>query len=156
MLSSDEMKGLSKKLGVEYDGASKSGKLYQKLKSIKFPGFKKGGLVSVDDIEKQVHDNGDTGLVSVQSGEAVLTPVQTDLFQKFTEKMPDMTQAFDMSNYVEVPNYIQELQALHPVEKSMNHVVNIDNINLRTKYGRVRMENGIPIYQMMKKKRGGH
>lgn len=112
VLSSDEMKGLSKKLGVEYDGASKSGKLYQKLKSIKFPGFKKGGLVSVDDIEKQVHDNGDTGLVSVQSGEAVLTPVQTDLFQKFTEKMPEMVQAFDMSNLVKVPNYIQELLSL--------------------------------------------
>lgn len=117
VLSSDEMKGLSKKLGVEYDGASKSGKLYQKLKSIKFPGFKKGGVVPVDDIEKQVHNNGDTSLVSVQSGEAVLTPVQTDLFQKFTEKMPEMVQAFDMSNLVKVPNYVQELQALHPVQR---------------------------------------
>ena len=117
VLSSDELKGLSKKLGVEYDGASKSGKLYKKLKSIKFPGFKKGGVVSVDDIEKQVHDNGDTSLVSVQSGEAVLTPVQTDLFQKFTEKMPEMVQAFDMSDLVKVPNYIQELQALHPVQR---------------------------------------
>lgn len=130
VLSSDELKGLSKKLGVEYDGASKSGKLYKKLKSIKFPGFKKGGVVSVDDIEKQIHDNGDTSLVSVQSGEAVLTPVQTDLFQKFTEKMPEMVQAFDMSDLVKVPNYIQELQALHPVQRDVNNVVNIDTLSL--------------------------
>ena len=130
ILSSDGMKGLAKKLGIKHDNASKDGSLYQKLKSIKFPGFKKGGVVPVEDIEKQVHDNGDTSLVSVQSGEAILTPVQTDLFQKFMEKMPEMTQAIDMSSLVKVPNYVQELQALHPVEKSMNHVVKIDNINL--------------------------
>ena len=41
VLSSDGLKGLAKKIGVEYDGASKTGKLYKKLKSIKFPGFKK-------------------------------------------------------------------------------------------------------------------
>ena len=86
--------------------------------------------MSVDDIEKQVHDNGDTSLVSVQSGEAVLTPVQTDLFQKFTEKMPEMVQAFDMSDLVKVPNYIQELQALHPVQRDVNNVVNIDTLSL--------------------------
>lgn len=130
VLSSDELKGLAKKLDVEYDGASKTGKLYRKLKSIKFPGFKKGGMVSVDDIEKQVHDNGDTSLVSVQNGEAILTPVQTDLFQKFTEKMPEMTQAIDMSNLVKVPNYIQDLQALHPVQRDTNQVVNIDTLSL--------------------------
>lgn len=72
VLSSDGLKGLAKKIGVEYDGASKTGKLYKKLKSIKFPGFKKGGVVSVEDIEKQVKANGDDGIASVKNGEAVL------------------------------------------------------------------------------------
>ena len=54
ILSEDQLKDLAKKLGVTYDGGGKKKKLYQKLKSIKFPGFKKGGVVSVDDIARQV------------------------------------------------------------------------------------------------------
>lgn len=130
VLDGSGIKGLAKLLGVSNDNNSKDGKLYKKLKSIRFPGFKRGGVVSVDDIEKQVRKNGDTGLASVQNGEAILTPVQTDLFQKFTEKMPEMAQAIDMSNLVKVPNYIEQLQALHPVQRDANQVVNIDTLSL--------------------------
>lgn len=90
VLSENELKTLAGKLGVTYDNNKKSGNLYKKLQSIKFPGFKKGGIVSVDDIEKQVHENGDTSLVSVQNGEGILTPEQVEPIQKLVDSVPDI------------------------------------------------------------------
>lgn len=89
ILPSSKLEGLAEKLGVAYNGGEKDGRLYKKLKEIKFPGFKKGGIVSVDDIEKQVHDNGDDGIVSVKNGEGILTQKQTEALEKFTEKLPE-------------------------------------------------------------------
>ncbi len=89
ILPTNKLKGLAEKLGVAYNGGEKSGRLYKKLKEIKFPGFKKGGVVSVDDIEKQVHDNGDDGIVSVKNGEGILTQKQTEALEEFTEKLPE-------------------------------------------------------------------
>lgn len=107
VLSIAEMKELSSNLGVKYDNPSKSGKLYKKLKEIKFPGFKKGGVVSIDDIEKQVHDNGDDGIVSVKNGEGILTSKQTEALQQFTEKLPET------DNVIRTPDGI-ELIPLNP------------------------------------------
>lgn len=129
VLSENDLKNLSTQLNVTYNGAGEKKNLYQKLKAIKFPGFKKGGIVSVDDIEKQVKQNGDDGIASVKNGESILTPVQTDLFKKFTEHMPELTAAVDMSNLVKIENPIEHLRDLSNA-RSMNNVVNIDNITL--------------------------
>ena len=86
VLSSNELKTLARKLLVEYDGdKSKKGALYKKLKSLKIPGFKKGGVVSIDDIEKQVRDNGDDGIVSIKNGEGILTKPETEAVQKLAD-----------------------------------------------------------------------
>lgn len=82
----DALKELAKLIGVRYTGNnSKDGAFYKKLKSLKIPGFRKGGVVSVDDIEKQVHDNGDTSLVSVQSGEGILTKEETEAVKELAD-----------------------------------------------------------------------
>lgn len=105
ILSSSALKALAKELDIKYDNAGKKGTLYKKLKSIKFPGFSKGGIVSVDDVKNQVINNGDTGLVSVHNGEGILTPLQTTLFGELTEKLPELNQALNlMGNMVELPS----------------------------------------------------
>lgn len=105
ILSSSALKGLAKELDIKYDNAGKKGTLYKKLKSIKFPGFSKGGIVSVDDVKNQVINNGDTGLVSVHNGEGILTPLQTTLFGELTEKLPELNQALNlMGNMVDLPS----------------------------------------------------
>ena len=120
--------GLAKELNIkDYKGSAKEdSKLAKKLKEIHFPGFKKGGVVSVDDIEKQVHENGDTSLVSVQNGEGILTPVQTGMFQQFTEKMPEMLeQAVNMKNLIKIDSPVEHLKQLSDM-RSMSNTVNID------------------------------
>lgn len=82
VLSGTGLKDLAKMLGVKYDNAKKSGKLYKKLKSIKFPGFKRGGVVSVDSLEKQLSENGDSAFISVNKGERILTEEQNRNFEK--------------------------------------------------------------------------
>lgn len=129
VLSTAAMKGLARLLGVEYDNASKNGRLYKKLKSIKFPGFRKGGVVSVDDIEKQVHENGDDGLVSVKNGEGILNLEQTEMMRKFAEHMPDFMNAYNPGNLVPVANPLENLKAVSNA-RSMNNVVNIENLAL--------------------------
>jgi len=125
VLSENELKTLAGKLGVTYDNGKKSGSLYKKLQSIKFPGFKKGGIVSVDDIEKQVKENGDDGIVSVRNGEGLLTPVQTELFKKFTENMPKINAAVDMNKLVKIENPIEHLRAVSNA-RNMNNDINVD------------------------------
>ncbi len=116
ILPTNKLKGLAEKLGVAYNGGGKDGRLYKKLKEIKFPGFKKGGIVSVDDIEKQVHDNGDDGIVSVKNGEGILTQKQTEALEKFTEKLPEKDGIIRMPDGVELTpvspeDFIKMLQA---------------------------------------------
>lgn len=59
-------------------------------------GFSKGGVVPVDDIEKQVEANGDKVLISANPGEGLLTPVQTEMFEKFVGKLPELNQMPDI------------------------------------------------------------
>ena len=88
VLNTSHLKGLAKLLGVKQDGNyKKSGKLAKKLHSIGFKGFSKGGIVSVDSLNKQIRANGDDGLASVKNGEAILTPAQTEMFKQFVENM---------------------------------------------------------------------
>lgn len=86
VLSAKEEQNLAKKLGVSGKNYSKkSGALYKALKSLKIKGFSKGGLVSIDSIEKQVKENGDDGLISAQDGEIVLKPYDSELFKSFMQ-----------------------------------------------------------------------
>lgn len=130
VLKHDELIELAKLLKIKYNNNTKNGNLYKKLQAIKFPGFKKGGVVSVDDIEKQVKLNGDDGIASVKNGESILTPVQTELFQKFTEKMPNLlSSSITMDKLLQLSEPMNNLSAMNN-QKYVNHVVNIDNISL--------------------------
>lgn len=111
VLSSNGLKTLARKLLVEYDGdKSKKGALYKKLKSLKIPGFKKGGVVSVDDIEKQVRDNGDDGVISIKNGEGILTKQETEAVQKLADSAEKVDKADKpvMINGVETTPVSQE------------------------------------------------
>lgn len=92
VLKHEELIELADLLGVKYDNNKKSGNLYQKLKSIKFPGFKKGGIVSVDDIARQVDANGDDGIASVKNGEGFISAKQMPQIQNLLNKLPEMNQ----------------------------------------------------------------
>ena len=86
VLSAKEEQNLAKKLGVsDKNYSKKSGALYKALKSLKIKGFSKGGLVSIDSIEKQVKANGDDGLISAKNGELVLKPYDSELFKSFMQ-----------------------------------------------------------------------
>lgn len=131
ILSSDEMKGLAKTLNIKYNGEDKDKNLYKKLKNIDFPGFKKGGIVSVSGLKKQIRQNGDDGLASVSNGEAILTPKQTELFQKFTEQMPAMAaRAATLANQSHADLAAASAGRLPAVSKSLSNVVNIDSVTL--------------------------
>lgn len=101
VLSTANMKELAKTLGITYD----SDKIYSKLKSLKVPGFKKGGIVSIDNIEDQVYKNGDKVLISANPGEGVLTPIQTEMLQKLADVSPQLNATMDMiSNITKIPD----------------------------------------------------
>ncbi len=101
VLSKKKMEELAKALDVTYD----SDKIYSRLKSLNVPGFKEGGIVSVDNIKKQVHDNGDKVLMSANPGEGILTPDQTAQFEKLVNKLPQLNFAVDtMNNLDKIPN----------------------------------------------------
>ena len=86
VLSAKEEQNLAKKLGVsDKNYSKKSGALYKALKSLKIKGFSKGGLVSIDSLDKQVKANGDDGLISAKNGELVLKPYDSELFKSFMQ-----------------------------------------------------------------------
>lgn len=134
VLSSNELKTLARKLLVEYDGdKSKKGALYKKLKSLKIPGFKKGGVVSIDDIEKQVRDNGDDGIVSIKNGEGILTKPETEAVQKLADHAEKQDEADKsvMINGVEcIPVPIEDsLKNLIARSHTGMDVPNVDIVN---------------------------
>lgn len=90
VLRHEELIELSNLLGVKYNNNKRSGNLYQKLKSINFPGFRKGGVVSVDDISRQVRANGDDGIASVRNGEGFIPAEQMPQIQNLIKKLPEM------------------------------------------------------------------
>lgn len=94
--------------------------IFNNLKKLVIPGFKKGGIVSVDDIEKQVKANGDDGLVSVKNGEWVVPANLTPELQKLTEYVPAMSNL--AQGLVELP----KLPELVPVRNMGNSDINID------------------------------
>lgn len=97
--------------------------IFNNLKHLIIPGFKKGGIVSVDDIEKQVHGNGDSVLGSFNQGERILTPVQNEMFEKFIGKLPELDKMADvLQPMIDLP----KLPELVPVRNMENRDINID------------------------------
>lgn len=84
ILSTSGLKKLALMLGVTYDGGSKDGKLYKKLKSIKFPGFRKGGIA------KLIKDNGEDGITLARNGEGFIAPEHVKPIQELVESVPDI------------------------------------------------------------------
>ena len=120
-------KKLAKKLGVEWDNGSKTGNLYKKLKSLKITGFKRGGVISVDSLEKQIKANGDTTLLSGNPGERMLTAKQNDLFEKFVGELPQLNQ---LGNVIKPLVDMPKIPNVQPISRNMNNIVSIDNITL--------------------------
>lgn len=88
ILPNKDLKTLATRLGVTYNGEGKKENLYQKLKKIKFPGFQKGGIISVEDIEKQVKRNGDDGIISAKNGEGIIPAELMPQFQEAFKHIP--------------------------------------------------------------------
>lgn len=157
VLSTSHLKGLAKLLNVTTDGNyKKSGKLAKKLHSIGLKGFSKGGVVSVDSLNKQIRANGDDGLASVKNGEAILTPAQTEMFKQFVENMqgnlPQQNHKmsnnlanlakvipnnvdyggvnfnFELNNVTNGDEFIREIQTNQKMQKALRSVT-VDEIN---------------------------
>lgn len=108
VLSGAELKKLAEKLGVTYNNAKKSGNLYKKLKEIKFPGFSRGGVVSINDLYKQVKANGDDGIISAKNGERILPVQDSKRFELFTKHLSSLNDCFVAMNDLE--RQVAELQ----------------------------------------------
>ncbi len=111
ILSPTELQGLAKELNVTYNGGGKDENLYKKLKSIKFPGFQKGGIVSVDSIEKQVKSNGDDGIASVKNGEGLIPAEQMPQFLELLKNLPNLQNV--PQSLVNTPDANHFISALH-------------------------------------------
>ena len=123
-ISDDNQKKLANKLGVSStDYKKKSGALYQKLHELNVLGFSRGGVISVDSLEKQVKANGDSTLVSGNPGERILTPVQNDLFEKFVGKLPELNQMTNMLHpIVDMP----KMTDIQPVQRDISNNINAE------------------------------
>ena len=127
VLFSDKIQKLADILGVTYNGDDKTGNVYKKLKSLGLPGFSKGGVISIGDIEKQLKENGDTTLVSGKQGERILTQAQNDLFERFVGSLPELNQIINTAKpLIDMP----KIPDMQPVSRNMNNIVSIDNITL--------------------------
>ena len=123
-LSDDNQKKLANKLGVSStDYKKKSGALYQKLHELNVLGFSRGGVISVDSLEKQVKANGDSTLVSGNPGERILTPVQNDLFEKFVGKLPELNQ---MTNMLQPIVDMPKMTDIQPVQRDISNNINAE------------------------------
>lgn len=112
--------------------------IFDNIKKLIIPGFKKGGIVSVDDIEKQVHENGDDGLVSVKNGELIIPKELAPELQKLTEyapTTPELQKLQKLINLVPVMDNITEKMSkpsTTPKVTSVNNMGNVVNIDTLT------------------------
>lgn len=121
VLSDAELKELTKNLGVSYNNASSKGNLYKKLKSIKFPGFSKGGVVSVDSINRQIRANGDDGLASVKNGEVIIAPADSANLKALVGALPKLNYAVDT---------MYSVRKLANMEQGTNNAFGDINLNI--------------------------
>jgi hypothetical protein len=97
VLSVADMKTLSSTLGVTYDNAKKSGKLYKKLKSIGYKGFKTGGIAQL------VKSKGEDGITLARNGEGFIAPENVSDIQELLKSVPIMNDLTD--SLVKLPDY---------------------------------------------------
>lgn len=83
-----------------------------KTKLNKIGGFSKGGIIGA--LNDQVRKNNDDALISVQSGEGILTQQQTEMFQKLVGELPTLVNIAD----VKVPNF--------PMTQNASKTVNVE------------------------------
>ena len=88
----EELAGI---LGIKYNGASKSGNLYKRLKQLKVKGFKHGGIA------KLVKSQGEDGLAMVRNGEGLISPENVAELQKFVKVIPTATDL--LNNMKDIP-----------------------------------------------------
>ena len=132
ILSSANLKSLAKALGVTYDNAKKTGKLYKKLHSLGLKGFANGGIVR-DELEGQIKANGDSLLASVNPNETVLT-------EKFTELMPNAVDMMSKFVKVDLPDFSRIKPISQPTTIDSHIDINLPNV-----------ENGIDFIEELKK-----
>lgn len=129
VLTVKELKELAALLGVKYDKPTKDGNLYKKLKQIEFPGFSKGGVIDDGSVfnvlSKQTYANGDSTIVSAQSGERILTPVQNENFEKFINS--DFVK--NPFNYINIPD-LSESNHMPQIIRFSNDCNNNLSINI--------------------------
>ena len=86
--------------------------LIDTLKANHIGGFAKGGVIGA--LNEQVRKNNDDALISVQSGEGILTPQQTEMFQRLVGELPALVNIAD----VKVPNF--------PTTQNTSKTVNVE------------------------------
>ena len=110
VLTDKELAKLCEYVGVKTSKKySKTSPLYKKLKSLGVKGFSKGGVVDVDDINKQVKANGDTTLISAKKGERILTPEQNKAFEKLVDTSLKNT---SITSNLNVPNMVNLIKSV--------------------------------------------
>lgn len=110
VLTNKQMAKLCEYVGVKTSKKyGKTSPLYKKLKSLGVKGFSKGGVVDVDDINKQVKANGDTTLISAKKGERILTPEQNKAFEKLVDTSLKNTSITSNLNVPNMANLIKSV-----------------------------------------------
>lgn len=110
VLTNKQMAKLCEYVGVKTSKKyGKTSPLYKELKSLGVKGFSKGGVVDVDDINKQVKANGDTTLISAKEGERILTPEQNKAFEKLVDTSLKNTSITSNLNIPNMANLIKSV-----------------------------------------------
>lgn len=115
-LSTDSARKMLKELtNYDVDGITDEFVHYMLIDTLKanhIGGFAKGGVIGA--LNEQVRKNNDDALISVQSGEGILTPQQTEMFQRLVGELPALV---NMAN-VKVPNF--------PTTQNTSKTVNVE------------------------------
>lgn len=115
-LSTDSARKMLKELtDYDVDGITDEFVHYMLIDTLKanhIGGFAKGGVIGA--LNEQVRKNNDDALISVQSGEGILTPQQTEMFQRLVGELPALVNIAD----VKVPNF--------PTTQNTSKTVNVE------------------------------
>ena len=109
-------------------GYGENDEVYQQLKK-EYPhlGFSTGGVVG--QLNKIATDNGDDGWITVKSKERVLTPVQNEMWEKWTQQLPKLV---NMSEYLPKMPDITNMQF-----KNAGSTVNVGDISYTMEFPNV-------------------
>ncbi|WP_337935028.1 hypothetical protein [Jutongia sp.] len=115
-LSTDSARKMLKELtDYDVDGITDEFVHYMLIDTLKanhIGGFAKGGVIGA--LNEQVRKNNDDALISVQSGKGILTPQQTEMFQRLVGELPALVNIAD----VKVPNF--------PTTQNTSKTVNVE------------------------------